>query len=54
MYVVYLSIWSGVGDFSVSATSQFNPLTHMVISSSEVAAEESRVKHMIHLQLVCF
>lgn len=40
--VVYLSIWSGVGDFSVSVTREFNPLTHMVISSSEVAAEELR------------
>lgn len=46
--VVYLSIWSGVGDFSVSATSQFNPFTHMVISSSDVAAEEARVNLMIH------
>lgn len=35
----YLSICSGVGDFNVSATSQFNPLTHMVISSSDVAKE---------------
>lgn len=37
----YLSIWSGVGDLSVSATSQFNPFTHMDISSSDVAEEKT-------------
>lgn len=42
---VYLSIWSGVGDLSVSATSQFNPFTHMVISSSDVAEEKTN-KHI--------
>lgn len=39
MYPVYLSIWSGVGDLSVSATSQFNPFTHIVNSSSDVAED---------------
>lgn len=39
-HLVYLSIWSGVGDLSVSATSQFNPFTHMAISSSDVAEDD--------------
>lgn len=39
-HLVYLSIWRGVGDLSVSATSQFNPFTHMVISSSDVAEDD--------------
>lgn len=46
-YLVYLSIWSGVGDLSVSATSQFNPFTHMVISSSDVAEDDENIKREV-------
>lgn len=48
MCIVYLSIWSGVGDFSVSATSQFNPFTHMVISSSDVAIFDKISSNSLH------
>lgn len=47
MYLVYLSIWSGVGDLSVSATSQFRPLTHIIISSSDVAEDDSNIKGIV-------
>lgn len=47
MYLVYLSIWSGVGDLSVSATSQFRPFTHIVISSSDVAEDDLNIKGIV-------
>ena len=54
MCTVYLSIWRGVGDFSVSATSQFNPFTHMVISSSDVAEETEIHDRLLTNILSCF
>lgn len=52
MDLVYLSIWSGVGDLSVSATSEFRPFTHIAISSSDVAEDDSNIKGIVTFSFI--